>query len=122
MEWAAIFVVIVMAVLSLALHLWGAGEGCRRAVGSPLPARILFGAGIIVIPLALDDLRAVTGFSVSSFGYAAFAVSLSFAGMLFLLTAKAKRLAREQTPPAPNTEDGTLSASESTDKKEAADA
>lgn len=122
MEWAAIFVVIVMAVLSLSLHLWGAGEGCRRAVGSPLPARVLFGAGIIVIPLALDDLRAVTGFSVSSFGYAAFAVSLFFAGMLFLLTAKAKRLAREQTPPPPNTEDGTLSAPESTGEKEAADA
>ena len=122
MEWAAIFVVIVMAVLSLSLHLWGAGEGCRRAIGSPLPARILFGAGIIVIPLSLDDLRAVTGFSVSSFGYAAFAVSLAFAGMLFLLTAKAKRLAGEQTPPAPRTEDGTLSAPESTGKKEAADA
>ena len=42
--------------------------------------------------------------------------------MLFLLTAKAKRLAGEQTPPAPNTEDGALTASESTGEKEAADA
>ena len=52
MEWAAIFVVIVMAVLALSLHFWGAREGCRLATGSSLPASLLFSAGIIVARLS----------------------------------------------------------------------
>ena len=87
MEWAAIFVVIVMAVLALSLHFWGAREGCRLATGSSLPASLLFAAGIIVIPLAIPALQDVIAFSTTEFGYAAFAVSVALslsAGLLAL--------------------------------------
>ena len=76
MEWAAIFIVIVMAMLSLSLHMWGAAEGSRRAFGSPLPARILFAAGVIAVPLALPSAHVLTEFSVTEFGYVATGISL----------------------------------------------
>ena len=69
LEWAAIFVVIVMAMLSLSLHMWGASEGCRRAFGTPVPARVLFAAAVIVIPIALPSLHEVIDFSTGTFGY-----------------------------------------------------
>ena len=92
MEWAAIFVVIVMAVLALSLHFWGARAGCRLATGSSLPASLLFAAGIIVIPLAIPALQDVIAFSTTEFGYAAFAVSVALSLSAGLLALRAKRL------------------------------
>lgn len=103
MEWAAIFVVIVMAVLALSLHFWGAREGCRLATGSSLPASLLFAAGIIVIPLAIPALQDVIAFSTTEFGYAAFAVSVALSLSAAALTLRAKRLLAEvpRTLPEP---------------------
>ena len=95
MEWAAIFVVIVMAVLALSLHFWGAREGCRLATGSSLPASLLFSAGIIVIPLAIPALQDVIAFSTTGFGYAAFAVSVALSLSAAALTLRTKRLLAE---------------------------
>ena len=103
MEWAAIFVVIVMAVLALSLHFWGAREGCRLATGSSLPASLLFAAGIIVIPLAIPALQDVIAFSTTGFGYAAFAVSVALSLSAGLLTLRTKRLLAEVPRTLPET-------------------
>ena len=91
LEWAAIFVVIVMAMLSLSLHMWGASEGCRRAFGTPVPARVLFAAAVIVIPIALPSLHEVIDFSTGTFGYIAFAFTVAVSAAALLLARKAKR-------------------------------
>ena len=103
MEWAAIFVVIVMAVLALSLHFWGAREGCRLATGSSLPASLLFSAGIIVIPLAIPALQDVIAFSTTEFGYAAFAVSVALSLSAAALTLRTKRLLAEVPRTLPET-------------------
>ena len=101
LEWAAIFVVIVMAMLSLSLHMWGASEGCRRAFGTPVPARVLFAAAVIVIPIALP----VIDFSTGTFGYIAFAFTVAVSAAALLLARKAKRTAKEDSPISPEEED-----------------
>lgn len=103
MEWAAIFVVIVMAVLALSLHFWGAREGCRLATGSSLPASLLFAAGIIVIPLAIPALQDVIAFSTTEFGYAAFAVSVALSLSATALTLRTKRLLAKAPRALPET-------------------
>ena len=100
MEWAAIFVVIVMAVLALSLHFWGAREG---ATGSSLPASLLFAAGIIVVPLAIPALQDVIVFSTTRFGYAAFAVSVALSLSAAALSLRAKRLLAEVPRTLPET-------------------
>ena len=77
LEWAAIFVVIVMAVLSLSFTVWGARASCRCATGSSAPASLLFAAAMIVVPLVLPSLYDIIDFSVTSFGYAACGVSVA---------------------------------------------
>lgn len=103
MEWAAIFVVIIMAVLALSLLFWGAREGCRLATGSSLPASLLFSAGIIVIPLAIPALQDVIAFSTTEFGYAAFAVSVALSLSAAALTLRTKRLLAEVPRTLPET-------------------
>lgn len=105
LEWAAIFVVIVMAMLSLSLHMWGASEGCRRAFGTPVPARVLFSAAVIVIPIALPSLHEVIDFSTGTFGYIAFAFTVAVSAAALLLARKAKRAAKEDSPISPEEED-----------------
>ena len=97
LEWAAILVVIVMAMLALSLHMWGAAEGCRRATGSPLPARLTFAAAIIVVPLAVPTMQDIIEFSMTGFGYAMFALSLSIAAAYFLAALRARK---RRTSPA----------------------
>lgn len=103
MEWAAIFVVIVMAVLALSLHFWGAREGCRLVTGSSLPASLLFSAGIIVIPLAIPALQDVIAFSTTGFGYVAFAVSVALSLSAAALTLRTKRLLAKASRALPET-------------------
>ena len=127
MEWAAIFVVIVMAVLALSLHFWGAREGCRLATGFSLPASLLFAAGIIIVPLAIPALQDVIAFSTTEFGYAAFAVSVALSLAAGLLALRAKRLlakaprALPETPGTPPPPDPTDPAGERPEDKETAD-
>ena len=97
LEWAAILVVIVMAMLALSLHMWGAAEGCRRATGSPLPARLTFAAAIIVVPLAVPTMQDIIEFSMTGFGYAMSALSLSIAAAYFLSALRARK---RRTSPA----------------------
>ena len=105
LEWAAIFVVIVMAMLSLSLHMWGASEGCRRAFGTPVPARALFAVTVIVIPIALPSLHEVIDFSTGTFGYIAFAFTVAVSAAALLLARKAKRAEKEGAPISPEKED-----------------
>ena len=127
MEWAAIFVVIIMAVLSLSLLFWGAREGCRLATGSSLPASLLFSAGIIVIPLAIPALQDIIAFSTTEFGYAAFAVSVALSLSAAALTLRTKRLLAEvprtlpETPGAPPPSAPTDPADGRPEDEEAAD-
>lgn len=106
LEWAALLVVIVMAVLGLALQMWGAAESCRRATGTPVPARLLFIAAIIIIPLAVPTAQDIVAFSMTDFGYVMLGISLFFAAVfvIFALTSRRSRSAREQlgkTSPSP---------------------
>lgn len=96
LEWAALFVVIIMAITGLSLLFWGSAESCRRATGSPLPARILFTLLITVVPLAVPTLQDVVTFSTSAFGYAMFALALFFAAA-FATAAVAYKRSRGRT-------------------------
>lgn len=98
LEWAALFVVAVMAVLGLALTMWGAGEGSRRWAGSPLPGRIAFAACTVVTALAVPNAQDIIDFSMTDFGYAMFAAALAFAAA-FLCFAL---YARKKLAPAPD--------------------
>ena len=97
LEWAALFVVIIMAVMGLSLLFWGSTESCRRAVGSSLPAVILFTLLITVVPLAVPTLQDVVAFSTSSFGYAMFALAVFFAVAFAFAAVKHGNL-RRRTP------------------------
>lgn len=94
LEWASVFAVIVMAMLGLSLHMWGAAESCRRALGTPVPARLLFAGGIVIVTLSVPVLHDVAEFSVSGFGYAMFAAALFFAASFGALALKARREVR----------------------------
>lgn len=98
LEWAALFVVIVMAVLGLSLHMWGAAESCRRATGSPVPARLAFVAAVIIVPLALPTTHDIVAFSSTDFGYAMLALALAFAAVFACFGLYAKWQTRVSTP------------------------
>lgn len=106
LEWAALLVVIVMAALGLSLQMWGAAESCRRATGTPVPARLVFAAAVIVIPLAVPTVQDVVAFSMTDFGYVMLGLSLFFAAAftVFALYARRSRALREklgEPSPAP---------------------
>ena len=99
MEWTALFVVVTMAVLGLALLLRGAGEASRRATGTPAPAFVLFAAGAVAC-MFVPTLHTVADFCYSpAFGYAMFALALALAAAFAAFGAYAKsRLARPAAP------------------------
>lgn len=109
LEWAALFVVIIMAICGLSLLFWGSAESCRRAVGTPVPARILFTLLITVLPLALPTLQDVVTFSTTDFGYAMFAFALFFAFAYGVAAIYAKR----KMPKTPLSSDIPLSGTSS---------
>lgn len=98
LEWAALLVVIVMAVLGLSLQMWGAAESCRRATGTPVPARLVFTAAVVVIPLAVPTVQDIVAFSMTDFGYVMLGLSLFFAAAftVFALYARRSRAVREK--------------------------
>lgn len=98
LEWAALLVVIVMAVLGLSLQMWGAAESCRRATGTPVPARLVFAAAVVVIPLAVPTVQDIVAFSMTDFGYVMLGLSLFFAAVftVFALYARRSRAVREK--------------------------
>lgn len=98
LEWAALLVVIVMAVLGLSLQMWGAAESCRRATGTPVPARLVFAASVVVIPLAVPTVQDIVAFSMTDFGYVMLGLSLFFAAAftVFALFARRSRAVREK--------------------------
>lgn len=98
LEWAALLVVIVMAVLGLSLQMWGAAESCRRATGTPVPARLVFAAAVVVIPLAVPTVQDIVAFSMTDFGYVMLGLSLFFAAAftVFALYARRSRAVREK--------------------------
>ncbi len=102
LEWAALFVVIVMAVLGLALLFHGASESSFRAFGSALPARLLFSAAITVGVLVVPTPQDVVEFSKSDFGYVMFALAAAIAVYLFAAGTyarkKGRRSAEEERP------------------------
>ena len=90
MEWTALFVVVTMAMLGLALLLRGAGEASRRATGTPAPAFILFAAGTVAC-MFVPTLHTVADFCYSpAFGYAMFALALALAAAFAAFGAYAK--------------------------------
>lgn len=102
LEWAALFVVVVMAVEGMSLAVAGAGESCRRAVGTPVPAFLLFATATVVGTIAIPTLHEVVDFSLTPpFGYACFAAALFFA-TAFVLCALYARHRRKTAPDTPS--------------------
>lgn len=98
LEWAALFVVVVMAVLGLSLMLTGAGESCRRAVGTPTPAHVLFAGATLIGTMAIPTLHEAADFVLSpAFGYVCFGAALFFAAAFALCAAYAYKR-RQPTP------------------------
>ena len=102
LEWAALFVVVVMAVAGLSLLAAGAGESCRRAVGTPVPAFLLFATATVVGTIAIPTLHEVVDFSLTPpFGYACFGIALAFAAA-FAACALYARHRRKTAPDTPS--------------------
>ena len=102
LEWAALFVVVVMAVAGLSLLAAGAGESCRRAVGTPVPAFLLFATATVVGTIAIPTLHDVVDFSLApAFGYVCFGVALAFAAA-FAACALYARRRRKTAPDTPS--------------------
>lgn len=105
LEWAALFVVVVMAVLGLSLVMTGAGESCRRAVGTPVPSHLLFVAATVAGTVAIPTLHEAADFARSpAFGYSCFAAALFFAAAFAACAVYARRKTRPSRDAAQNPE------------------
>ncbi len=91
MEWTNLFAAVSASILSLSFIYFGAIAACDRALGTRLPAIILFPLAVCVIVAAVPSSQSVAKFSTEAMGYALSALAVFIPSSLLLLALRRRK-------------------------------
>ncbi len=89
-EWTNLFAVVALSIISLSFVFYGCHTACDRALGSSLPAKIIYPIVIAAAIFATGSSQEVLQFVISGVGYALFGFAIIIP-LLMLATLLYKR-------------------------------
>jgi uncharacterized membrane protein YgcG len=85
MEWTALFVVLVLIMVTLSYFHWAAAACSQRVFGSRLPMLILFPVILLAVVLGAPSIQSITAFATSWLGFVMFGLAMGGPIMITVL-------------------------------------